>query len=507
MGITVLIGAALMVPSAAAGVQAPLLDDGPGAVPGQYLVVYRHGKRPQQRIAAAGATVRQRFDGPLSGYSAQLSQSQLGAVRSDPDVAYVQANRRYREVGTTQHPATWGLDRIDQRSRSTNDRYYYSNTGAGVDAYVVDTGLMSDHPDFTGRVGDGTNTVDSGSTADCEGHGTHVSGTIGGTVYGVAKGVTLHPVRVLDCDGSGSSESVVAGLEWIAAQHGSGPAVANLSLGGDSPGADQALEDAVTALIADGVTVVIAAGNSGDPACSYSPGRVRAAITVGATTSRDNRSSFSNYGSCVDLYAPGSGITSDYIGHTSGGDYRIAVESGTSMATPHVAGAAALYLQRHPTATPAQVSTALTAAATKGAVHNVSATWPRLLLFAPQKATPPAATTHPQRILPGTALLRGSTICSPSGRYCLTQRASDGHLVLYRVSPRATIWTDRVAGAWTKLTTAGNLASYNAYGKSVWSTATGGVGSCELRVRDRGYLALVVTSSGKAVWHSNAPVE
>jgi hypothetical protein len=510
-----LVGTALTASGAAADTTdrlAPLLGTGADAIAGQYIVVLKDGgasagstvSAAAAREAQRGGEVRRRFTAGFAGYSAQLNAGELAAVRLDPSVAYVQANQRYQVTGTNQSPATWGLDRVDQRTDSLSNSYYYSNTGSGVDAYVVDTGITTDHPDFTGRVGTGTNTVDSGDEVDCNGHGTHVSGTLGGTRYGVAKKVTLHPVKVLDCKGEGSTESVVAGLEWVAAQHDTNPAVANLSLGSESPGSDPALEDAVQALIDDNVTVVLAAGNAEDDACDYSPSDVTNAIVVGSSTIHDNQSWFSNFGACLDLYAPGSQITSDWIDDENGNP-QVNTISGTSMATPHVAGAAALYLQRNPTATPAQVSTALLKASTKDVVNNVPS-GTNDLLFAVQKATPPPATTSPSRILSGTALLKGSKICSPDGDFCLTQRSSDGYLVLYRASDNKVIWSNKKAGSWTKMKTTGNLATQNTYGKDVWSTHTSGVGASELRVRDRGYLALVRLSDSKLIWKSNTPV-
>ena len=455
-----------------------------------------------------GAEVDDQYSHALEGYSATMSPSELAKVRDDPAVDYVQANQKYTST-TAEGSPTWGLDRVDQRNLPLKKQYYYTNTGKGVTAYVVDTGIRSTHLDFTTNVaGDAVDSRVSGgisevageaSTEDCDGHGTHVAGTVGGTYYGVAKEVHLVPVRVLNCKGESDSSTVAKGLDWIVGNHTTGPAVVNMSLTNDG-GPDKVVENAVNRVIKDKVTVVIAAGNGnskgvGVSACSVSPSNVKAAIVVGATTRSDRRATFSNFGSCVDVYAPGAEIESDWYT----GDDVAAQLSGTSMATPHVTGAVALYLQKHPTASPAAVQKAIIAASTPNKVTNVSKAWPRRLLFAVQPVKPPAATTTPGQITSGTALLSGKKICSPNAAYCLTVRATDGKLVLKKGT--RVIWASTKGGAaWTKLNTNGDLVSYNAYNQAAWSTKTGGTGPSTLFVRNTGKLALVSTASGKQTW-------
>ncbi|HEX4896325.1 MAG TPA: S8 family peptidase [Solimonas sp.] len=339
-----------------------------------------------------GGQVLAQYRHALLGFTARMSPVQAEALARLPGVALVEQDQIVRAIAT-QSPATWGLDRVDQRNMPLNNTYTYADqAGQGVHVYVIDTGLNASHAEFTGRVAAGRNfapnsagslfcqllgtgcpTPDPVNTTDCNGHGTHVAGTSVGTTYGVAKKATVHAVRVLGCNGSGSNSGVIAGVDWVAANRVL-PAVANMSLGG---GDSAALDTAVNNAIAQGVTFVVAAGNDNANACSGSPNKVPAAITVGSTTNTDARSSFSNFGSCVDLFAPGSDITSAwYTSNTA-----TSTISGTSMASPHVAGAAALVLGASPGLTPAQVTDAIIGNATLGKVTNPGSGSPNALLY------------------------------------------------------------------------------------------------------------------------------
>jgi len=317
----------------------------------------------------------------------RMSEESATRLASDPSVAFVEEDSEV-SISATQTGATWGIDRIDQRDLPLNSTYNYNATGTGVRAYIIDTGIRATHSQFAGRVISGFTSINDGNgTNDCNGHGTHVSGTVGGTTYGVAKNVTLVAVRVLDCAGSGTNSGVIAGVDWVTSNHLAGqPAVANMSLGG---GASSALDTAVNNSINDGVTYAIAAGNSNIDACTQSPARVANALTVGSTTTTDARSSFSNFGTCLDIFAPGSSITSSW--NTS--DTATNTISGTSMATPHVAGVAALFLEANPSASPATVAAAIINGSTLNHVTSPGTGSPNRLLYSLLTGTPPPTPT------------------------------------------------------------------------------------------------------------------
>jgi subtilisin family serine protease len=348
-----------------------------GVIPGRFIVTLRDGASPADVAGSHGVKPDYVYTHVLNGFAGSMSEAARSGLLRDARVARVEPDGIARTVAT-QTNATWGLDRIDQRNRPLDGTFTYNNTGSGVTAYIIDTGLRYTHQDFGTRASFGYDAF-GGNGSDCNGHGTHVGGTVGGTTYGVAKSVKLVAIRVLDCNGSGSWSGVIAGMDWVTANRVQ-PAVANLSLGG---GANTSVDDAVRRMISAGVATVIAAGNGNQggraqDACKYSPARVTEGMTIGATTSTDAKTSWSNFGNCVDWFAPGASITSAwYTSNTA-----TSTISGTSMAAPHVAGVAALYLQGNSGASPQTVRDALYAQTTKGIVTSANTANNHLLFTA-----------------------------------------------------------------------------------------------------------------------------
>ena len=406
------------------------------AVPGSYIVLLDEGTTA---VGAVAQRLERTYNGDLGyiyshalkGFSISLKRADALALSADPRVALVEQEAVVRAVAT-QSGATWGLDRTDQRDLPLNSTYTYNATGAGTTSYVIDTGVRITHNDLGGRASHGYDFVDGDAdSSDCNGHGTHVAGTIGGNAYGIAKGTSLVGVRVLGCDGSGAGADIIAGIDWVTAQHSPGESdVANMSLG-TLLGTSSTIDAAVRGSIADGTTYAIAAGNGGalgiaEDACNTSPSRVAEAITVSATDKTDRKASFANYGTCVDIFAPGVDITSAwYTSNTATNTI-----SGTSMASPHVAGVAAQYLQINPGASPAAVAGALTSNATTGKVPNAGSGSPNRLLFngfISAGTTPePSPSPSPSPTQPTNAAPTASFTYSCSGLTCsFTDKSAD----------------------------------------------------------------------------------
>ncbi|MFG2397607.1 S8 family peptidase [Streptomyces lydicus] len=359
------------------------------ALPGRYIVVLKDRTLPARSVkaesarlvAAHGGSVRRSFGTALKGYAAAMTDDQARRVAADPRVAYVEQDAGISGSAVQSNPPSWGLDRIDQHTLPLDKSYRYPGTAGNVTAYVVDTGIRTSHTQFQGRAAVGVDEVGDGHQGqDCAGHGTHVAGTIGGKDYGVAKGAKLVSVRVLNCRGKGSASSIIAAADWITA-HAVKPAVVNMSINGPKSSSE---DSAIQKSIASGVTWVVSSGNDGTDACGNSPGDIAPALVVNNATADDKRRSDSDYGPCTDLFAPGTGINSAW----NTGDTASHTLTGTSMAAPHVTGAAALYLSAHPNASPSEVHDALLGNATPDRISDAGNATPNRLLYTGGQDTP-----------------------------------------------------------------------------------------------------------------------
>lgn len=479
-------------------------------IQGQYIVVLKDNaaslsseRNSLSRVSVVArniaaqhrAKLLRSYNNVLRGFVVKADDRALARLLADPRVAYVEEDGMI-SISATQTNATWGIDRVDQRALPLDTSYTYSTTAPTVHAYVLDTGVLLNHSQFSGRIGNGYDAVTQGGNAnDCHGHGTHVTGTLGGTIHGIAKEVKIHPVRVLGCNGSGANSGVVAGMDWVVSNQIK-PAVANMSLGDVTT---PIIDEAVQRMHDAGVTVVVAAGNQNGDACKHSPARAPAAITVGSTEKNDARSSFSNYGTCLDIFAPGSNITSAGYSSPTG----TANMSGTSMASPHVAGVAALYLASNPSATPTQVRNAIVNNATTGKVTDAKPGSPNLLLYSVFGGTPPpgnysvsgTVTSSTGAGIGGVTVSNGtvSATTNSSGAYTLSGLAN----ATYTLTPSLSGYTFTPASRSVTVNSA-NVTGIN------FSGVTGGGGNVQtytnandVAIKDHSTVVSPITVSGR----------
>jgi subtilisin family serine protease len=461
---------------------APMMEKQPGGkyIDGAYIVVFNDDVKETEVDGESDRICKQRnakknrsFKYALKGFTVNLSAVEIEEVRKDPRVKYIEQDQMATTVAT-QTGATWGLDRLDQSALPLSGSYTYDKNGSAVDAYIFDTGIRLDHEEFTGRVSAGFDAFTSAVFAnDYNGHGSHVAGTVGGTKYGVAKGIKLIAVKVLGDNGSGSFSGIIAGIDWAIANHTTKPAVGNMSLGGT--GTSATLEAAVRNAINDGIIMCLAAGNSASDASGFTPARTAEAITVGATTSTDGFASYSNYGAVVDILAPGSAITSAwYTGSTVTNTI-----SGTSMATPHVAGVAALYIENNPGSTTAQVEAALKNSAVVGAISSVPAGTANRLLQSSFTPPPPPTTAPaaPLQVSPANLATAVSLTASLSWNASATatsyavQVSTDPNFGTTVINRSALTTTSSALSGLTNVTVYyWRVSATNVVGTSAWST-------------------------------------